>query len=118
MEKTATGPGPHTLVLKLKRGEGDKGGTFDAELRANLLDSGVGKRMAESIAGTSPAKKRGDQALRRSEQEYRRMVEIRPDGIAVVQDAWWSSRTWREQLLGVESPDELWALIRFFPASR
>src|SRR6266576_2637937 len=71
------GPGPHTISLKLLRGNNE---SFHAELRASLLDSG-GENEWVFFARDIHSELEAREALRRSEREYRRMVENSPDGI-------------------------------------
>jgi diguanylate cyclase (GGDEF)-like protein/PAS domain S-box-containing protein len=99
------GAGPHTATLKLTRA----GEPFHAELRASLLDGGGEQEWLVFLRDvTSELEAR--EALRRSEREYRRMVENSPDGIALVQEGLVVFANLAcERLLGLASPDELWA---------
>jgi diguanylate cyclase (GGDEF)-like protein/PAS domain S-box-containing protein len=100
------GPGPHVIALKLLRGKGDP---FHAELRASLLDSGGENEWVLFVRDIS-SELEAREALRRSEREYRRMVENSPDGIALIHDGIVVFANMAcEKLLGVASPDELWA---------
>lgn len=100
------GPGPHTISLKLLRGNNE---SFHAELRASLLDSG-GESEWVLFARDIHSELEAREALRRSEREYRRMVENSPDGIALIHDGIVVFANMAcESLLGLKSPDELWA---------
>lgn len=100
------GSGPHTISLKLLRGNNEP---FHAELRASLLDSG-GEQEWVLFARDISSELEAREALRRSEREYRRMVENSPDGIALIHDGTVVFANMAcEQLLGLKSPDELWA---------
>lgn len=100
------GPGPHTISLKFLRLKGEP---FHAELRASLLDSGGENEWVFFVRDVS-SESEAREALRRSEREYRRMVENSPDGIALIHDGIVVFANMAcEQLVGVKSPDELWA---------
>ena len=100
------GSGPHTVSLKLSRSNNEP---FFAELRASLLDSG-GENEWVFFARDISSEQEAREALRRSEREYRRMVENSPDGIALIQDGIVVFANMAcEQILGLNTPDELWA---------
>lgn len=98
--------GPHTISVKLLKAKGE---VFIAEIRTALLDGGGENEWLLFIRDISLELEARD-ALRRSEREYRRMVENSPDGIALIQDGIVVFANMAcEKLIGVSSPDELWA---------
>jgi diguanylate cyclase (GGDEF)-like protein/PAS domain S-box-containing protein len=100
------GAGPHAISIKLLRKDDQP---FHAEMRASLLDSGGEHEWLLYVRDIS-SELEAREALRRSEREYRRMVENSPDGIALIQDGIVVFANMAcEKILGLKTPDELWA---------
>jgi diguanylate cyclase (GGDEF)-like protein/PAS domain S-box-containing protein len=98
------GVGPHTLVAQGRR----LGSDYLAELRLKRVDMDGGEHWLVTLADVTASHAALD-ALRRSEAEYRQMVEASPDGIAIVADgvAVFANGS-MEKLLGLDDASALW----------
>jgi diguanylate cyclase (GGDEF)-like protein/PAS domain S-box-containing protein len=99
------GPGPHFFVAQGRRLSGTE---YRVELRLKRLSIDGNELWLATLADVT-ANFEALEALRRSEAEYRRMVEASPDGVAmVVEGCVVFANGAMERLLGLSGPDELW----------
>jgi diguanylate cyclase (GGDEF)-like protein/PAS domain S-box-containing protein len=100
------GPGPHTLTLKMRRKASE---AFLAEGRLSAINEN-GHSDWIFICRDVSSEREAMEALRQSEQGYRRMVENSPDGIALIQEGLVIFANGAcERLLELNGPDEIWA---------
>jgi diguanylate cyclase (GGDEF)-like protein/PAS domain S-box-containing protein len=101
------GPGPHFLVAQGRRLSGTE---YRCELRVKQLVT-EGKEQWLLTLSDVTANHEALEALRRSEAEYRHMVEASPDGVAlIVEGCVVFANGAMEALLGLSGADELWGL--------
>ena len=101
------GPGPHFFIAQGRRLSGTE---YRAEMRIKRMDIGGEEHWLATIADVTANHEALD-ALRRSEAEYRRIVEASPDGVAIVTEGCVVfANGAMESLLGLAGPEELWGI--------